>query len=79
MTEAPREVESWLARWADEPFAYLTTIGRRTGRTASRSGSPWKTGACTCFPAAASGPTECATSGRTRGSGSIWAARRAPA
>ena len=21
-----------LARWADEPFAYLTTIGRRTGR-----------------------------------------------
>src|SRR5690242_14327626 len=22
----------WLARWAGEPFAYLTTIGRRTGR-----------------------------------------------
>jgi deazaflavin-dependent oxidoreductase (nitroreductase family) len=22
----------WPARWADEPFLYLTTIGRRTGR-----------------------------------------------
>lgn len=22
----------WLARWTNEPFLYLTTIGRRTGR-----------------------------------------------
>ena len=22
----------WPARWSDEPFLYLTTIGRRTGR-----------------------------------------------
>jgi deazaflavin-dependent oxidoreductase (nitroreductase family) len=22
----------WLARWSDEPFAHLTTIGRRSGR-----------------------------------------------
>jgi len=26
------DVASWLARWLREPFAYLTTIGRRTGR-----------------------------------------------
>ena len=25
-------MQQWLARWADEPFAYLTTLGRRTGR-----------------------------------------------
>lgn len=24
--------QQWLARWASEPYAYLTTIGRRTGR-----------------------------------------------
>ncbi|MCC7021491.1 MAG: nitroreductase family deazaflavin-dependent oxidoreductase [Thermomicrobiales bacterium] len=32
MTEATRRVQSWLARWAKAPYAYLTTIGRRTGR-----------------------------------------------
>lgn len=32
MTEATRGARHWLARWASEPFAYLTTIGRRTGR-----------------------------------------------
>lgn len=32
MTEATRDEQQWLARWASEPFAYLTTIGRRTGR-----------------------------------------------
>ncbi|HET7094840.1 MAG TPA: nitroreductase family deazaflavin-dependent oxidoreductase [Thermomicrobiales bacterium] len=32
MTEATRGARPWLARWASEPFAYLTTIGRRTGR-----------------------------------------------
>lgn len=25
-------VQRWLARWAGEPFLYLSTIGRRTGR-----------------------------------------------
>src|SRR5215210_7055596 len=24
--------EQWTARWASEPFLYLTTIGRRTGQ-----------------------------------------------
>ena len=24
--------QRWLARWASEPFAYLTTVGRRSGR-----------------------------------------------
>jgi deazaflavin-dependent oxidoreductase (nitroreductase family) len=24
--------QRWLARWASEPYAYLTTTGRRTGR-----------------------------------------------
>jgi len=24
--------QQWLARWASEPYAYLTTTGRRTGR-----------------------------------------------
>ena len=32
MTEETRGVQ-WLARWASEPYAYLTTIGRRTGRS----------------------------------------------
>ena len=32
MTEATRGTRQWLARWAGEPYAYLTTIGRRTGR-----------------------------------------------
>ncbi len=32
MTEATRGPQQWLARWAGEPYAYLTTIGRRTGR-----------------------------------------------
>ena len=32
MTDAARGVQQWLARWASEPNAYLTTIGRRTGR-----------------------------------------------
>ena len=32
MTEAMPGVQQWLARWASEPYAYLTTIGRRTGR-----------------------------------------------
>src|SRR5690242_11860117 len=30
--EATSDARPWLARWAGEPFAYLTTIGRRTGR-----------------------------------------------
>ena len=25
-------VQQWLARWASEPYVYVTTIGRRTGR-----------------------------------------------
>ena len=32
MTEETLGVQQWLARWAGEPYAYLTTIGRRTGR-----------------------------------------------
>ena len=32
MTDAARGARQWLARWAGEPYAYLTTIGRRTGR-----------------------------------------------
>jgi deazaflavin-dependent oxidoreductase (nitroreductase family) len=32
VTEAGRGAQPWPARWAGEPFAYLTTIGRRTGR-----------------------------------------------
>src|SRR5919199_3234186 len=32
VTEATRGTQQWLARWAGEPYAYLTTIGRRTGR-----------------------------------------------
>lgn len=32
VTEATRGEQQWLARWAGEPYAYLTTIGRRTGR-----------------------------------------------
>jgi deazaflavin-dependent oxidoreductase (nitroreductase family) len=32
VTEATRGVQDWLARWASEPYAYLTTTGRRTGR-----------------------------------------------
>ncbi len=27
-----RGAQQWLARWASEPYTYLTTIGRRTGR-----------------------------------------------
>lgn len=33
MTEASLDTQQWLARWASEPYAYLTTIGRRTGRS----------------------------------------------
>ncbi len=25
--------ETWLTRWASEPFMYLTTVGRRTGKS----------------------------------------------
>ena len=32
MTETTRGAQQWLARWASEPYVYLTTIGRRTGR-----------------------------------------------
>ena len=32
MTEETLGEQRWLARWASEPYAYLTTIGRRTGR-----------------------------------------------
>jgi deazaflavin-dependent oxidoreductase (nitroreductase family) len=32
MTEETLREQHWLARWAEEPYAYLTTIGRRTGR-----------------------------------------------
>jgi deazaflavin-dependent oxidoreductase (nitroreductase family) len=32
VTEAARGTQPWLAQWASEPYAYLTTIGRRTGR-----------------------------------------------
>lgn len=32
MTEATQDEQGWPARWAGEPYAYLTTIGRRTGR-----------------------------------------------
>jgi deazaflavin-dependent oxidoreductase (nitroreductase family) len=32
LTENPQLVQDWLARWASEPYAYLTTIGRATGQ-----------------------------------------------
>lgn len=32
MIDVPEDARQWLSRWADTPFAYLTTIGRRTGR-----------------------------------------------
>jgi deazaflavin-dependent oxidoreductase (nitroreductase family) len=32
VSEATRGAQAWLARWASAPYAYLTTIGRRTGR-----------------------------------------------
>ncbi len=32
LADATREAQRWLERWAGEPFAYLTTIGRRTRR-----------------------------------------------
>lgn len=32
MTRETRGGQEWPARWASEPYAYLTTIGRRTGR-----------------------------------------------
>lgn len=32
VTEASLGTRQWLERWASEPYAYLTTIGRRTGR-----------------------------------------------
>lgn len=32
LTENSPGSRRWLARWADEPYAYLTTSGRRTGR-----------------------------------------------
>ena len=32
MTEAAQGDQEWPERWAGEAYAYLTTIGRRTGR-----------------------------------------------
>jgi deazaflavin-dependent oxidoreductase (nitroreductase family) len=32
VNEAAQGARPWLARWAGTPYAYLTTIGRRTGR-----------------------------------------------
>ena len=32
MTEVTQGEQQWLERWASEPYAYLTTVGRRTGR-----------------------------------------------
>ena len=32
LTDATRDAQQWLSTWASEPYAYLTTIGRRTGR-----------------------------------------------
>ena len=32
MTETTQGARQWLARWASEPYVYLTTIGRRMGR-----------------------------------------------
>jgi deazaflavin-dependent oxidoreductase (nitroreductase family) len=32
LTEETLGEQQWLARWASEPYAYLTTTGRRTGR-----------------------------------------------
>lgn len=32
MTDEVRSARQWLARCADEQYAYLTTIGRRSGR-----------------------------------------------
>ena len=32
MTDAAHGAWQWLARWAGEPYAYLTTTGHRTGR-----------------------------------------------
>ena len=32
MSEVTRGGQQWLSRWAGEPYAYLTTTGRRTGR-----------------------------------------------
>ena len=32
VTGATRDAQRWLTRWASEPFAYLTTVGRQTGR-----------------------------------------------
>ncbi|WIG58242.1 MAG: hypothetical protein OJF49_000987 [Ktedonobacterales bacterium] len=32
MTEKSLGMRQWLAQWASEPYAYLTTIGRRTGQ-----------------------------------------------
>jgi deazaflavin-dependent oxidoreductase (nitroreductase family) len=32
VTESTRGEQPWLTRWANEPYAYLTTIGRGTGR-----------------------------------------------
>ncbi len=32
MTDTTQAVHEWLERWASEPYAYLTTNGRQTGR-----------------------------------------------
>ena len=32
MTQADQGIQSWPHRWASEPFLYLTTIGRKSGR-----------------------------------------------
>jgi deazaflavin-dependent oxidoreductase (nitroreductase family) len=32
VNEVHHGTQAWLERWADAPYAYLTTTGRRTGR-----------------------------------------------
>jgi deazaflavin-dependent oxidoreductase (nitroreductase family) len=32
LTEPTAGVSRWLERWTDEPYAYLTTTGRRSGK-----------------------------------------------
>jgi deazaflavin-dependent oxidoreductase (nitroreductase family) len=32
MTEATIDLQEWLTRWTNDPYAYLTTIGRRSGQ-----------------------------------------------
>lgn len=30
--DSPSDVRRWLTRWADEPYLYLSTVGRRSGQ-----------------------------------------------